>query len=243
LSKYFIYQGDAYDILDKLAPASVDVVYTSPAPAFYEKEQGITDSRLLGTEQDTEQYMRHLFAILQKVGRVLKPKGSLWIQIADYHHSSGSVMMVPEQIALNLLRVGWLLISPCIWSRSDRAVTVGGNERRFMKDWEFLYWFTKSSNYYFNEDCGVNKTSVFDYPYIQPTKGSFISGYPEELVDVAIKATCPPNGTILDPFTGTGTTGVVALKNNCYFVGIEIKPEVAQMIEQRLDKAYIHAKQ
>jgi hypothetical protein len=56
---------------------------------------------------------------------------------------AGSVMMVPEQLALNWN--GWLLISPCIWSRADRAVTVGGNERRFMKDWESVNWFVKVS--------------------------------------------------------------------------------------------------
>jgi DNA modification methylase len=240
MPRYFIYEGDAFNILDKLAPNSVHMVYTSPAPAFYERGKGVTDPDILGTEQDTSQYMKHLFAILNKVGRVLKPKGSMWLQIADYHGANGSVMMVPEQIALNLLRIGWLLISPCIWSRADRAVTVGGNERRFMKDWEYLYWFTKSEDYYFNEDCGVNETSVFDYPYIEPKKGNIESGYPEKLVDVAIKATCPPNGTILDPFVGFGTTGVVALKNNCYFVGVDIKPEVVELVEKRL---YIHAKQ
>ena len=95
----------------------------------------------MGTEGDTSQYMQHLFAILQIVDRVLKPTGSLWLQIADYHHRSGTVMMVPEQIALNLIQNGWLLISPCVWSRADRAVTVGGNERRFIKDWKYLYWF------------------------------------------------------------------------------------------------------
>jgi DNA modification methylase len=240
LPKYFIYQGDAYNILDKLAPSSVDVVYTSPPPAFYEREKGSTDPDILGTEENTEKYMRHLFAILQKTGRVLNPTGSLWLQLADYHHSSGTVMMVPEQIALNMINNGWLLISPCIWSRADRAVTVGGNERRFMKDWEFVYWFVKSSDYYFNEDCGVNKTSVFDYPYIEPAKNSFTSGYPEELVNIAIGSTCPPNGTLLDPFAGTGTTGVVALKNNCYFIGIEIKVDVVQRIEQRLDKVVLY---
>jgi DNA modification methylase len=234
--RYFIYEGDAYKILDKLAPNSIDTVYTSPTPAFYDRNKGETDPNIIGTEEDTSQYMKHLYSILVKLERILKPKGSLWIQLADYHGANGSVMMVPEQIALNLLQRGWLLISPCIWSRADRAVTVGGNERRFMKDWEYLYWFTKSSDYYFNEDCGVNKTSVFDFPYIEPKKGSFVSGYPEELVDIAIKATAPPNGTILDPFSGTGLTGVSALKNGCFFIGIDIKPQIAQMIREKLSK-------
>jgi DNA modification methylase len=150
--------------------------------------------------------------------------------------------MVPEQIALNMINNGWLLISPCIWSRADRAVTVGGNERRFLKDWEFIYWFVKSPDYYFNEDCGVNKTSVFDCPYIEP-KDNITSGYPEELVNIAIKSTCPPNGTILDPFCGSGTTGICALKNNRYFIGIEILPGKVQMIQKRLDGLKIKSMQ
>ena len=75
--------------------------------------------------------------------------------------------MVPEQIAINLIRIGWQLISPCIWARADRAVIVGDDRRRFVKDWEYIYWFTKSSDYYFNEGCGVNGTSIFEYPYIK----------------------------------------------------------------------------
>ena len=234
MPRFQLFEGDAYDVLDKLAPASADLVYTSPAPAFYEKQRGETDPNILGTEQDTFRYMQHLLAILEKVIRVIKPKGSLWIQIADYHHCSGTVMMVPEQIALNLLQKGWLLISPIIWSRGDRAVNVGGNNRRFLKDWEYLYWFVRSSDYYFNEDCGINRTSVFDYPYVKPERSSFVSGYPVELVDIAIKSTCPENGTVLDPFAGTGTTGVSALKNKRFFVGIEIDPILIPKIEKRL---------
>ena len=239
MSKFFIYHGDALQILDAIAPNSVDVCYTSPAPAFFELQKGSPNRELdiLGTEDDTGKYSQHLLTILSKVDRVLKPEGSLWLQIADYHSTKGGVMMVPEQIAINLIRIGWQLISPCIWARADRAVIVGDDRRRFVKDWEYIYWFTKSSDYYFNEDCGVNATSIFEYPYIKP-KTPFESGYPIELIDIAIKATCPENGIVLDPFCGSGTTGVSALKNKRIFIGIEIIPEIANMTKDRL--AYIY---
>jgi hypothetical protein len=54
-----------------------------------------------------------------------------------------------------------------------------------------MYWFIKSSDYYFNGECGVNVRSEFDFTYIKPRKGVYELGYPQELVDVAIKATCP----------------------------------------------------
>jgi len=58
--------------------------------------------------------------------------------------------------------------------------------------------------------------------------------YPEELPKTPILAGCPENGVVLDPFFGTGTTGIVALKQNKQFVGIEINPEYAKLAENRL---------
>ena len=69
--RFFIYEGDAYSVLDKIAPNSIDICYTSPSPAFFELKKGvITDKRVLSTEENNIEYMNHLIAILQKVKRV-----------------------------------------------------------------------------------------------------------------------------------------------------------------------------
>ena len=232
--RFFIYEGDAYSVLDKIAPNSIDIVYTSPSPAFFELKKGvITDKRVLSTEENNIEYMNHLIAILQKVKRVLKPSGSLWLNISDYFSTKeGGLLMVPEGIAIKLVSLDWILMSTLIWSRSDKIAE--GNERRFVKDWQPLFWFVKSTEYYFNEDSKYKTMSVFDFPYIAPNDDKFESGYPVELVDIAIDSTCPPNGTVLDIFAGTGTTGVSALNNGRYFVGIEIKPKLANSIAYRL---------
>lgn len=57
---------------------------------------------------------------------------------------------------------------------------------------------------------------------------------PEELARRCIIAGCPAGGTVLDPFSGSGTTGIVALKNRCNYIGIELNPEYAAMSERRL---------
>ncbi len=49
-----------------------------------------------------------------------------------------------------------------------------------------------------------------------------------------VKQFCRPGQSILDPFCGTGTTGVAALKNNCIFTGIEIDEKVAALAKRRL---------
>ena len=58
--------------------------------------------------------------------------------------------------------------------------------------------------------------------------------YPEELCKIPIKAGCPKGGIVLDPFFGAGTTGLVALKNNRKFIGIELNPEYIKIANKRI---------
>jgi len=58
--------------------------------------------------------------------------------------------------------------------------------------------------------------------------------YPEKLVEPCVLAGCPAGGVVLDPFTGSGTTGVVACRLGRDFVGIELNPEYAEMAERRI---------
>ena len=60
------------------------------------------------------------------------------------------------------------------------------------------------------------------------------SSFPMKLADRIINAGCPKGGTILDPFMGSGTTGISALRNRRNFVGIDISPEYVQIAEERL---------
>jgi len=64
----------------------------------------------------------------------------------------------------------------------------------------------------------------------------FITGntYPEELCETPIKAGCPEGGIVLDPFFGAGTTGLVALKQNKKFVGIELNSKYIEIATKRL---------
>jgi len=68
----------------------------------------------------------------------------------------------------------------------------------------------------------------------KPFPGSHFAVFPEELVERIIKSSCPPNGIVLDPFSGSGTTLYVARQQGLDFIGIELKPEYARMAEQRV---------
>lgn len=58
--------------------------------------------------------------------------------------------------------------------------------------------------------------------------------FPEKLVETPIKAGCPKDGIVLDPFVGSGTVAVKALKEGMQFVGIEINPKYAEMANERI---------
>ena len=65
-------------------------------------------------------------------------------------------------------------------------------------------------------------------------RGAHFAVFPEKLIEPCILAGCPEGGTVLDPFTGSGTTGVVAKKLGRDFVGIEINPEYHKMALGRI---------
>ncbi len=75
---------------------------------------------------------------------------------------------------------------------------------------------------------GRNKRSVWNIPIGVDRGYSHIAAYPVALMETPIKATCPKNGTVLDPFFGSGTTAITAEKLNRKWIGIEVKEEYCE---------------
>jgi DNA modification methylase len=65
-------------------------------------------------------------------------------------------------------------------------------------------------------------------------KGAHFAVYPEELIKPCVLAGCPEGGTVFDPFTGSGTTAVVAMKNGRNYIGTELNPEYVKIAEERI---------
>lgn len=70
----------------------------------------------------------------------------------------------------------------------------------------------------------------------EPNKENHFAPFPKKLVLPCIKAGCPINGYVLDPFCGSGTTGIVAIQNSRNFIGIELNPEYHAIAKRRLGK-------
>jgi DNA modification methylase len=72
--------------------------------------------------------------------------------------------------------------------------------------------------------------TVATFPY----KEAHFATFPPKLIEPCILAGCPPGGVVLDPFCGSGTTGVVALRHQRDFIGIELNPDYITLINKRL---------
>lgn len=79
----------------------------------------------------------------------------------------------------------------------------------------------------------ANKRDVWTVQ-TKPFKEAHFATFPQELVIDMVKAGCPGGGIVLDPFFGSGTTGIVARKLNRNFIGIELNPEYIEIANKRM---------
>jgi DNA modification methylase len=80
---------------------------------------------------------------------------------------------------------------------------------------------------------GRNKRSVWCVP-TQSFKESHFATFPEQLIKDCILGGCPPDGIVLDPFIGSGTTAIVARKLNRNYIGFELNPAYTDIANKRL---------
>jgi len=83
-----------------------------------------------------------------------------------------------------------------------------------------------------------NRRSVWTVA-TQPYAGAHFATFPPKLIEPCIIAGCPIDGTVLDPFSGSGTTGQVAIGNARRYIGCELNPDYHALAEQRLHGAQI----
>lgn len=141
-----------------------------------------------------------------------------------------NLLGVPWRVALALQADGWILRSDIIWAKPNpmpESVT-----DRPTKSHEHLFLFTKNANYFYDAaaiaevaDEGTrNKRDVWTVA-TTPFPGSHFAVYPPELIRPCIRAGSRPGDTVLDPFSGSGTTGAVATFEGRKYIGIDLNKE------------------
>lgn len=151
-----ILTGDARRILPTLLPESVDTCITSPPYVGALRDYGRPGQ--LGQEQSVTEYVENLRTILRHVHRLLKPSGSLWLNVGDAysrHHRQGapakSLLLAPQRITLALAEDGFLIRSVCIWQKTNPMPQSAAD--RLSPTYEVVIFATKEASYFFDLDA------------------------------------------------------------------------------------------
>ena len=260
-----IHTGDVYDVLPDFPAESVHTVMTSP-PYWNLRDYGEADQ--LGLEETPEEFVENLADVFDEVKRVLRPDGSLWLNLGDTYDDK-DLQQIPARVALELQSRGWILRNRVTWTKpnpmpssvKDRLNNVTEAVFHFVKDKDYWYDldairddYAESSNERFEygydaadeypsvagidddtegNPAGKNPGDVFEVT-TKPFPEAHFAVYPPKLCEKPIKATCPPDGIVLDPFAGAGTTLLKAKELGRQYVGVELNPEYADMARARI---------
>ncbi len=147
--------GDARKVLRRLPASSVDCIVTSP-PYFRLRNYQSADQ--IGLERHVDQWVDELRIVARGLARVLKPTGSLWLNLGDTysrHQGDGatakSLVLAPERLAMALQSDGWILRNKVIWSKTNPMPTSVAD--RLSCTHEVVYFFVRSRSYYFDLDA------------------------------------------------------------------------------------------
>lgn len=147
--------GDAITRLGDLPDGWVDQIVTSP-PYFRLRDYGTPNQ--LGLEETVTDYVDELRACVRAMKRVLRPTGTLWLNLGDtysLHRDQGaerkSLLGAPERLMLNLIEDGWLVRNRLIWAKTNSIPSSASD--RLSSTHEVIYLLARSSRYYFDLDA------------------------------------------------------------------------------------------
>jgi DNA modification methylase len=145
--KVIVYIGDVNKCLKLLPNNIVDCVITSPP---YWKQRDYKHPRQIGQEDTYEEYIRKLVCVFNEIKRVLKPTGTLFLNIG-YKYQDKELLLIPELLALELQKNGWALLNKIIWYKPNAMPS--SVENRFSNIYEPIFLFVKKESkykYYFS---------------------------------------------------------------------------------------------
>lgn len=148
-----------------------------------------------------------------------------------------TIIGIPWRVAIEMATRGWVLRSPIIWYRKHALPEAVMDRPR--RSYEYLFMFVKSRNYFFNR-AALEADHIEDMWTIvarpKPTNGLSTAPFPDELVERCLDVACPEDGTVLDPFAGSGTTLRVAVKSRREATGIDLHPSFCEFMARQLSE-------
>lgn len=234
-------QGDSLEILEQLPPASVDVIFADP-PYFLSNggttcqagkrvsvDKGKWDASM--GAQDNHAFNKRWLAACQKL---LTRDGSIWI--------SGTAHVI-FSVGYALQELGFKLLNDVVWEKPNPPPNLSC--RYFTHSTELILWAARDrkSKHHFaygemkRRNGGKQMKNV--WRFCAPGKAEKALGRhptqkPLGLLEQLLVASCPAEGSVLDPFNGSGTTGVAAARLGLRYTGIERETEYLALSKARL---------
>jgi DNA modification methylase len=155
LPRNTILAGDVLDRLSELPDSSVDCVLTSP-PYYQLRDYGVSGQ--LGLEATVEGWVANLRAVCRELARVLKPTGSVWLNLGDsfsrhtrYGAPPKGLLLAPERLLIALAADGWIVRNKVVWAKTNPMPTSVGD--RLSLTYELVYFLVRSRRYFFDLDA------------------------------------------------------------------------------------------
>ena len=140
---------------------------------------------------------------------------------------------VPWLTAFALRKDGWFLRQEIIWSKNFGKPEPSVD--RLPNRHEQLFLFAKSRRYFFDRDSLPSYAAGSVWSIAPKGRGDHGATFTDALVEPCILAGCPVDGTVLDPFGGAGTTGLVADRHQRSAILIELNSEYAAIARNRIE--------
>jgi site-specific DNA-methyltransferase (adenine-specific) len=222
-----ILQGDCLEVMKDIPDKSIDMVLTSPPYNIGKMHSNkIQFGTYDGNNMNEEDYQSWQIQFINECVRVLKDDGSLF-----YNHK----VRIKNKVAIHpmewLLKTNAILKQEIVW---DMGKSANSDKIRFFPYSERFYWFVKNK-----ETKLFNSKSYSDVWRVVPKHKrkdiGHIAVMPVEIAERIIEST--NYQTILDPFAGSGTTGVACKNLNRNYILIEKEPEYIDIINKRLTQS------
>ncbi len=241
-----VLEGDCIDVLHRLPAESVDLIFADPPYNLQLRRElwrpnltlvdGVDDAwDQFGSFAD---YDAFTVAWLSACRRVLKRNGTLWV-IGSYHNI--------YRVGTQLQNLGYWILNDVVWIKSNPTPNFRGV--RFTNAHETLLWAQKERGvaYTFNHHAmrALNEDKQMRSDWMLPIctgrerlrvngQKAHATQKPEALLYRVLLASSNPGDVVLDPFFGTGTTGVAAQRLNRRWIGIERDPHYVALARERI---------
>lgn len=236
-----LFQGNSLEIMAEMPHESVDVIFADPP--YFLSNGGITCSggKMVSVnkgkwDQETEHVKKDEFnlAWLAACYRILKPNGTIWV--SGTLHNIFSVGYAME-------KVGFIIINNITWQKLNPPPNLAC--KCFTHSTENIIWAKKQGgkpcfNYELMKvlNGGKQMKDVWTGPLTPPSEkkeGKHPTQKPLYLLERIILSSSREGAVILDPFTGSSTTGVAAKRLGRRFIGIDLSSEYLDLSVRRIE--------